>query len=103
MMMMLGGQGAMRKKGAMQGGVGIKKRHLGSIFFFQRREVDWYYVIRHQSIYGNNDVIATDVFLPDLSRMTNTPRKSNSLAPVRVVYMILFASVSLVDDIWLAM
>jgi fatty acid desaturase len=25
------------------------------------------------------------------------------LAPVRVVYMILFASVSLVDDIWLAM
>jgi len=26
--------------GAAQGGVGINKRHLGSIFFFQRREAD---------------------------------------------------------------
>ena len=42
-----------------QGGVGIKKRHLGSIFFFQQPT---YYVIRHKSIYGNNDIIAINIF-----------------------------------------
>ena len=31
------------------------------------------------SIYGNNDVIAVDVFLPAVYWMMNMPRKPNSL------------------------
>ena len=46
-----------------QGGVGIKKRHLGSNFFFSAaRGRPTYYIIRHKSIYGNNDIIAVDIF-----------------------------------------
>jgi hypothetical protein len=73
------------KTGDTQGGVGINKRHLGSIFFSVASGRPTYYVIRHQSIYGNNDIIAMDVFLHDLAGTTNRPRKPNSLASVQIV------------------
>ena len=68
-----------------QGGVGINKRHLGSNFFFQQWEADLpTYVIRHKSIYGNNYIIAVEIFLLVLNGMTNKPHKPNSRALVRV-------------------
>ena len=48
---------------SQQGGVGIKKRDLGSNFFFSAvRGRPTYYVIRHKSIYGNSDIIAVNIF-----------------------------------------
>jgi hypothetical protein len=47
------------------------KSDKGQFFFFSApRGRTTYYVIRHQSIYGNNNIIAVDSF-PDLSGMTN--------------------------------
>ena len=60
-----------------QGGVGIKKRHLGRIFFFSGESATYLLVLRNQAHYLYMVIMTS---LPGMfPSPTNRPRKPNSL------------------------